>query len=157
MATPIKSEYKRTLLVGDVTIGSTIAVVSSNYTEVFTVKVPVSQRMFWGNGRINLGVDDRGTLKLQAKTAADADIPGVWRFELKDANGIVSRFIREDLQTDTTSGVKVGKGGATGNEGGLFFAKENEYLVAKFKSTAASATIDSTKGTYQIPVTVQAL
>lgn len=152
----IKSEYIKTLTKNELTIEATVAVVTTKYVDIATYQVPPKQRIFLGNGKINLGVDDRGTFLMNLNTSVPADIAGVARLLLRDANGISSNFIREDLSVDYESGVKVGKGGKTGNEGNVPFITEDEYLVVQFQADSA-ATISKADSTIYIPVTIQAL
>lgn len=152
----IKSEYIRTLTKSNVTMEDTVAVVDNKFVDVWTYQVPAAQYIFFGNGRINLGVDDRGTYQANYNTSVPADIPGISRLILRDANGINSTFIREDLSVDYETGVKVGKGGKTGNEANKPFVKQYEYLVGQFQADAA-ATISKADSTLYVPVTVQAL
>jgi len=153
----IKSEYIKTLTVNEVTMADDITVVSTKYTDVWYYQVPPKQRIFLGNGQINLGVDDRGTFKADYNTEAPAAVAGVSRLLLRDANGIVSNFIREDLSVDYETGVKVGKGGNTGNERNKLFVTEDEYIVGQLKSDTASIIISEADSTLFVPVTIQAL
>lgn len=152
----IKSEYIKTLTKNELTMEATVDVVSTKYVDIATYQVPPKQYIYLGNGRINLGVDDRGTFLMNLNTAVPADIAGVSRLLLRDANGISSNFIREDLSVDYEAGVKVGKGGKTGNEDKQLFVSEDEYLVLQFQGDA-SATISKVESTIYIPITVQAL
>lgn len=153
----IKSEYIKTLtLASDLTMETTVALVAGKYIDLATYQVPPKQRIFVGHGKINLGVDDRGTFKANINTVAPADIKGSMRILLRDANGINSVFLREDLSDDYETGVRVGKGGKTGNEGNAPFVTEDEYIVLQHNPTA-SATATKADSTISLPVTIQAL
>ena len=152
----IRSEYIRTLTKNDVVIEATVSVLTTKFVDLWTYQVPPKQRIFLGHGRINLGVDDRGTYKADYNTTAPAAVPGVSRLILRDANGINSVFVREDLSVDFEVGVKVGKGGKTGNEPNAPFVTEDEFFVGQYMRDAAQI-ITKADSTLFIPVTVQAL
>lgn len=151
----MKSEYIKTLKVADMTMADDVALTTTDFVDVMTYKVPPKQKIFFGNGKINLGVDDRGTFKMDLNTDVPGDIAGVSRLLLRDANGISSTFIREDISSDYESGVKVGKGGKTGNEPAPFVTQD-EYLVIQAKADSA-ATASKADSTLELPVTIQAL
>ena len=152
----IKSEFIKTLTKNDFTIATTVAVLSTKYVDIASQIVPPKQRIFVGHGKINLGVDDRGTYKADINTTAPADIPGVTRILLRDANAINSVFLREDLSVDYETGVKVGKGGKTGNEQNLPFVTEDEVIIIQMMADSG-ATMTKADSTIYLPVTIQAL
>ena len=148
-------EYIKTLKISDFTMASTVDVLASGYNDVAVYQVPVRQRIFVGNGRINLGVDDRGTLKVDLQTSAPANIPGVSRLLYRDANGLKSDFLREDISIDATAGVKVGIGGKTGNEGKITFAPQYDFIVIQYQSES-DAVVSKDDSVIYLPVTIQA-
>ena len=153
----VKSEYIKTLTLSDMTMDTTVGVLTSGYVDLAVYQVPKDQAVFFGNGRINLGVDDRGTFKATFKSSGGlATMDGSIRLVLRDTNGIRQPFIRDDLAADVSTGVKVGKGGKTGNEGQLLFAKENYYLVLQAKADTA-ITVTKADSTMNLPVTILAL
>lgn len=156
MANRVKLEFTKTLQLSDFTMAATVGTVTANFVDMATFQVPAKQIIFPGNGAINLGVDNRGEWKADWSTAVPASIPGVNRLVLRDANGVSSKFIREDISADVIAGVKVGKGGQTGNEKVLPAVQEDEFIVLQFKSTAA-ATATAADSTATLPVTIQAL
>lgn len=153
------SEFIRTLTASDLTNVAT-ALTNTNFADIYTYKVPAKQAVFVGNGKINLGVDDRGSYSMNIQTSAPANIPGVARIIISDANRVNSQFIREDLSADIlagTSSKKVGKGGMTGTESQLKYVTQDQYVVLQYKSTAATATLSAANCTVNLPVTVQTL
>lgn len=152
----ITSEFPKTFQIADFTMSSSVSANTTDYVDVATYTVPPKQRIFFGNGKINLGVDDRGTMKLDFNTNSPADIAGVARLVLRDANAIQSRFIREDISADFEAGVKVGKGGKTGNEPQLLSVQEDEDLVIQFRADS-SADISKADSSINLPVTIQTL
>ena len=152
----IVSEYIKTLVIGDMDMETTVVCPADEFVPLMKIRVPVRNRYFIGNGKINLGVDDRGTFKLDVETTAPANIPGSSRIKIYDSNMLNSRFIRDDISADAVAGVKTGIGGKTGNESRLPASDEYEYIVIEFSATAtATATVADT--TVQLPITIQAL
>ena len=152
----ITSNYTKTLLIGDMTMATTVTLPAGEYVPLMKFQVPFKNQYFVGNGTLYLGNDTRGTFKLDVQTTAPANIPGVSRLRYADANLINSTFLREDISADAVSGVKVGIGGQTGLEKPLTGVGERSYIFVDYATiTAAVATVADSS--IQLPVTINAL
>ncbi|KKM90700.1 hypothetical protein LCGC14_1236050 [marine sediment metagenome] len=158
------SEYRTSLTENNFT-GSDTVLSTTQYQDVWNYTVPAGQIIFFGSGRINLGVDDRGIYSSKLSTSVPAQItPYTARVVLRDANGINQRFIREDLDdaidiaNSGVTGTKVGKGGDTGNEGQLPFVEEDQVIAITVKSLETSpSTVSASDSEITVPVTIQAI
>ena len=156
----IKSEYPDdfTLTNGGLTMPSTVSVTATSFNEFSRHTVSPKQRVFVGNGRINLGVDDRGKYSAQVSDSTPTQQVGTFKLELEDANAVQSSFLRQDRSTTADpsgAGINLGKGGRTGNEKVLPFVSEDEAIVTKFKLDTGTATITLADSEVTLPVTVQ--
>lgn len=155
-------EYRKTAVLTDFTLPTTVALVTGTYLDIATMKTPAQQLRAFGFGAIENGVDDRGVYKLAVNTSAPAQIAGSSRLVVRDANGVVNQFVREDSSNDlasTTSlgtGVRVPRGGLYNNGKGGWFAKQDSFLVIQFNpTTSATATLANCLA--QVPLTIIAL
>lgn len=153
----LTSIYKRTLTASDfIATGTTITCPAGAYVEIASYKVPPKQVIAFGNGRINNGVEDRGKYYINISTSAPANIPGVARLILKDANRLNSQFVREDLSADIASSSvyeRMGVGGTTGLVKNPLSVSEDELLILEYKATSA-ATATYANCSLNIPVTI---
>lgn len=141
-------EFRKTAVLTDFSMSSTVSCPAGSYVEVMNIKVPAQQINFWGNGAIINGVDDRGTFKLNLETTAGANIPGTARIVVADANKVVRNFRREDRSEDLVTGVKVGKD--------VVGAGQDSFLSIEYKAdTTAIAT--SADSSVSAPITIRTL
>jgi hypothetical protein len=142
-------EFRKTAVIGDFSMDSTVALVAGKYIELMSMQVPAQQVRFWGNGSIRGGVDDRGTFKLNVNTTAPANIPGTARIVVADANKVVRNFRREDRSDDlntSAGGVKLGKD--------VVGAGQDSYLTIEYNcDSSATATLADT--TVFAPITIR--
>lgn len=146
-------EFRKTAVLGDFDMDATVTLPAGKYVELMNIKVPAQQVIFWGNGAIQTGVDDRGTFKLNVYDGSGTPvlIPGTARIVVSDANRVVRNFRKEDRTEDlvaSSSGVKLGKD-AVG-------AGQDSYLSIEFK---ADATTTATKANCSVsaPITIRTL
>lgn len=144
-------EFRKTAVIGDFTMDTSVALVTNKFLELMSMQVPAQQIRYWGNGAIVNGVDDRGTFKLNPKTSGSADIAGTARLVVSDANKVVRNFRREDRSNDlvdAASGVRLGKD--------VVGAKEDSYLIIEYKADSAG-TATAAQSTVFAPITIRTL
>lgn len=141
-------EFRKTAVIGDFSMDTTVSLPAGKYVELMNIKVPAQQVNFWGNGQIQNGVDDRGTFKLDVQNATPANIKGTARIVVADANKVVRNFRREDRSEDLLTGVKLGKD--------LVGAGQDSYLIIEY-SADATDTATSANTTVSAPITIRTL
>lgn len=154
----VLSEWSQlsTLAGGDWNMADDVALVAGEFRDLATRQVGAKRREFFGSSKIYNGVDDRGTLTADINTDSPADIAGTLRLVVRQTDGVTQQFIKDFYSTDFEAGVKVGKGGKTGNENQVFAAGEDSYLVVQYRPDS-DATASKDDCTLQIPITIQSL
>ena len=154
------SVFPQTLGIGDMTTNRDAKLTdSTQFIDVFTLKVGNRQIRGFGKGSIVGGVDNRGILYISLKdnTGTPVQLEGKIRLVVRNAYGDQSITILEDL-TETFRGSKTDK--TTGYMLGLvdsYKAQENSYLVIQYlarDATTAGKTFTVANCDLQLPTTV---
>lgn len=144
----MQTKFIKTAILSDFTMATTVALVAGQYVDLMTMKIPAQQLREFGSSGIINGVDDRGVFKLSVNKAGPTNLPGSARLVVRDANGVVSNFIREDRSADLSTGVKVGET--------KLWAKQDSYLVIQYMPDA-SDTATKADSTASVPLTIVTL
>jgi len=156
MSPQVKNAFDKTLRDRDFN-GNNTDLNDSEFLVVESHQVDADQRKIPGNGRIDQGVDDRGTFTFDAQDGTPDPIEGDARVIVEDSNGNRTTFIREDTLSDLRAGVRMGKGGQRGTESTIIGATEDQFIKVAVRSAQGSVTYNASNSTIRMPIRQQNL